>query len=138
MKKDQKFSEYKNGYKPFERLDSFKELGHNWDDEGAPPVSDITVNTAKEMVRELWKYEPWVVPTPCGGIQLEFRLNGCDCELMIFAEDLMKQPTPCTNIMCPQCEEKTWHYQHILSETMRHLTCKNCNNEMFLKIKNKD
>lgn len=61
-------------------LDRLADLKANWDSYGAPALSSAALKVARTMLDA-----PQVVPTPGGGIQLEWHQDGLDIEIVIPA-----------------------------------------------------
>lgn len=61
-------------------LDRLAELKPGWDSYGAPALSLAALKVARVMLDA-----PQVVPTPGGGIQLEWHQDGLDIEIVIPA-----------------------------------------------------
>lgn len=62
---------------------SLLELGENWDSYGASPITPESVAGAERVANVVGKWEPRAVPTPNGGVQLEWTVDGVDLEIEI-------------------------------------------------------
>ena len=57
------------------KLDNLRRLEPNWDQEAAPRIEVAIIDAAKNLVRRLpslSRHQTYVVPTPTGGVQLEW------------------------------------------------------------------
>jgi len=62
------------------------DLPENWDSYGARPISEETAFFALQLLDETMRADtpaPVVVPTNCGGVQLEWHTHGIDLEIEI-------------------------------------------------------
>ena len=69
-----------------ERLCDLLWLNANWDSYGASPVDRFTVELALDLLFAIMQKTsplPSVVPTSCGGVQLEWHTGGIDLEIEI-------------------------------------------------------
>jgi hypothetical protein len=76
-----------------ERLEEFATLPNDWDSYGAAPISTVAVEHARELAAEIISkhalsirpagYSFDVVPTPDGGVQLEWDVGAHDLEISI-------------------------------------------------------
>ena len=68
------------------RLDEYKELANNWNENGAKPFSVVFIESVKEMIRNL-SVQPDVFPTARDSIQLEYEdMSGEYLELEVFED----------------------------------------------------
>lgn len=68
-----------------ERLRHISSLTWNWDTYGAPPIGKNAIEIARRLIAVL-AYDPQVVPTCAGGVQLEWHRDGLSVELTIPPE----------------------------------------------------
>lgn len=69
-------------------LDSLLDLPTNWDSYGARPVSHDCATYSLEVLHSILRDDtppPQIVPTPAGGIQLEWHTRGIDLEIEVRA-----------------------------------------------------
>lgn len=76
-----------------ERLEEFKMLREDWDSYGAVPISAIAISGARELAAEIISkhalsirpagYAFNVVPTPDGGVQLEWDIDARHLEIAV-------------------------------------------------------
>jgi hypothetical protein len=76
-----------------ERLEAFKTLAEDWDSYGAAPISAVAIDRARELSAEVISkhalsirpegYSFDVVPTPDGGVQLEWDVDEQHLEIAI-------------------------------------------------------
>ena len=63
------------------------ELEDNWNSYGAPPIGPVCVLTALEFLKDAMADDtptPSVVPTSCGGVQIEWHVNSVDLEIEFY------------------------------------------------------
>jgi hypothetical protein len=67
-----------------ETLRGFATLPEGWDSYGAKSIEPHVVDAAIELLRRIVQHntlKPSVVPTNCGGIQIEWHIQGLDIEI---------------------------------------------------------
>jgi hypothetical protein len=79
-----------------ERLEVFATLRDDWDSYGAAPISHVAINRARELAAEIISrhalsirppdYSFDVIPTPVGGVQLEWSVSDQHLEIAIGAQ----------------------------------------------------
>ena len=70
------------------RLNELLGLQRNWDSYGADPIKLVSVETALDLLSVVIDYGTplaSIVPTPEGGVQLEWHIRGVDLEIEIDA-----------------------------------------------------
>lgn len=69
------------------QLAEYLRLGDNWDGYGARPIHDSAVKRAVAVLDAVCPAgpEPWIVPTPEGGLQIEWASDGLEIEIEILA-----------------------------------------------------
>jgi hypothetical protein len=73
----------------YRKLDSLKELEHDWDSYGADPISVDAIESAKAALKEIFErtgFVPdYVVPCPDSGVQFEYhradKMGGTEIEI---------------------------------------------------------
>ena len=70
-----------------QRLEQFRQLPENWDSYGAPRITDEAIEKGKSILTLMtaagFFEEPFVAPSPSGGIQIEWCIPGGEVELQI-------------------------------------------------------
>ena len=73
-----------------DKLDSIKELPHNWDTYGAVPIRQAQIGRSNDLLRLLYLYftnlgfklpQPFIAPVPDGSVQIEFDFDEGDIEI---------------------------------------------------------
>jgi hypothetical protein len=73
-----------------EAIRDLAELKPGWNDEGAPAIDARSVSQALQFLAaevSPWTAAPSVVPTPTGGVQLEWHRGGLDVEIEFNANE---------------------------------------------------
>jgi hypothetical protein len=72
------------------RIQQIGDLLFGWDSYGAPPIRRDVLEYAIKWIPSLLNEStpfPTIVPEVCGGIQVEWHINGIDLEIYIDAPD---------------------------------------------------
>jgi len=93
-------------------LDSYGVLPENWNDHGAKPFSSKLINHCHEIVDGL-RYSPFISPTGCGSIQLEFEHNDSYIEFEVY-EDKIKSYASIPTVLRPHTPPVIMEYYETL------------------------
>ncbi len=74
----------------YKKINSFKSLKQNWNDNGADPIDDAVINNAINVIKKIsfMKKYPEIYPTARNSIQFEFDFNGIYFELEVFTDKI--------------------------------------------------